>query len=175
MRRAGDPGRLPGSAVRARRPLQACSQHVQLLDQLRRLVHVDVGAQHQDADRQPFELVVGGAVRSDTRRSARGRQLTQSIAGAWSRYEARVTVRPRRRKWRGVFRSRERLRQLLEASADHVPHSSPDHARATSMPDTRLANRQAPARLVRSSKASPVSMSPKSLDTSSAVRSRSPS
>jgi hypothetical protein len=52
---------------------------------------------------------------------------------------------------------------------------SPDHARATSMPDTAWPIDRHPPGSSRGSKASPVSMSPLSFDTSSVVRSRSPS
>src|SRR5436190_14661510 len=42
--------------------LQALAQRVQLGDQLRRLVHLDVGAKHRDPHREPLQVVVGRAV-----------------------------------------------------------------------------------------------------------------
>src|SRR5215211_2520122 len=61
------------------------------------------------------------------------------------------------------------------ATGSHVPCKSQAHARATSTPDTTRPINRHPPGSSRSSKASPVSMSTFSYDTSSVVRSRSPS
>ena len=61
---------------------------LQLLDQLRRLVHLDVDAEHRDAQRQPVEVVVGG------RGTRSGASSIGSSAPATARQRARRSRRP---------------------------------------------------------------------------------
>jgi hypothetical protein len=60
-------------------------------------------------------------------------------------------------------------------TGSHVPHRSPDQARATSMPETTWAVLGYPPGSSRTIQASPVSISSFPFDTSAMVRSRSPS
>ena len=74
--------------------------------------------------------------------------------------------RPQQRHWPG---------RPVGATGSHVPCKSPNQARATSTPDATWAVNRHPPDSSRDSKASPVSTSPLSFDTSTVVRSRSPS
>jgi hypothetical protein len=79
---------------------------------------------------------------------------------------ARPTAGPPRHHWPN---------RPVGATGSHVPCKSQDHARATSTPDTTWPIDRHPPGSSRDSKASPVSMSTFSYDTSSVVRLRSPS
>jgi hypothetical protein len=66
-------------------------------------------------------------------------------------------------------------RRKRRTTGSHVPHQSPDQARATSMPETTWAVLGYPPGSSRTIQASPVSISSFPFDTSTVVRSRSPS
>ena len=55
----------PGTSYEA--ALEPLGQCPQMLDQLRRLVHLEVDTEHRDAQRQPPEVVVAGAVLAGVR------------------------------------------------------------------------------------------------------------
>ena len=66
-------------------------------------------------------------------------------------------------------------RPRARTTGSHVPHQSPDQARAAFMPDTAWPISRHPPGSSRGNDSTPVSMSSSRFDTSSVVRSRSPS